>query len=259
MSLISDQDYCLFHRFWAFEYGKRNTDFLDAIKHVFRTSDNEVKQAHKKKLTSWGFNGWIDYYCHNFEEKIDMLGVIEGTSKIQYPDNPLFLDNNVTILSYNGKDEDLRIPKGHKLKKGQCLAKIDFSVSLKALIQSIAEQYEKYHGSEEVVEHQQMNFSDPGDIFALERRRISSMEDVSFEIDNIPRAVGIWIWDYVESKWGVHPPAKNTGFLAEAIETIKSVSPGVNKRYGVSGHQTFSKLYNRTALCINSVRVLTLK
>jgi len=258
-SVISDKDYCLFYRFWAFEYGKRNKQFLDAIDRIYSTHDPQEKKLCRKALSSWGFTGWIEYYCNNYKNKIAPLGIIDGNIEIQYPDNPLFMNDGVTIISFNGTGEEHKFHGGHRLRQGQALAKLDFSVSLKSLLCSISEEYEKYSKSAELVKHAGMNFFDVGDVFTVERRRISSLEDISFEVDHVPRAVGVWIWDYVDSKWGVHPPAKQTGFLAEAADALKSISPEVNKRYGASGHQTFSKLYKRTADCINSVKVLTLK
>jgi len=259
-STISDEEYCLFHRFWAFEYAKRNDEFQHAIGNIFRTDDADEKKIHKAKLASWGFVGWIHYYHMNWRSKLNVLGVIDDNEQLPMPNNPMWSTLGIEQIEYNGeRDVHYTFSGHHRLNKYEALVKIDYSLPFGLLVEALKREHDYYHGSSELVQFINVGILSNSDRIKLERMNVSSVEGVSFEVDHTPRAVGLWVWDFVESRWGVHPPSRQTGFLSEAMKIVRSISPTANARYGASMHQTFSKLYNRTRACIEAVKVLTFK
>ena len=81
-------------------------------------------------------------------------------------------------------------------------------------------------------------------------------------MDHPARAIGLWLWDYVEKEFGQHPPGGHK--LAHAIDKLiakygkpSSVLAKIGKES--SEKATFRKLYHRTNACIVAGDVLTLK
>jgi len=255
ISVVSDEDYCKFYRFWTFEYAKRNVSFQRAISSAFTTDDYDEKTRCKKLLSSWGFIGWIDCYVQNAGNKLDVLSMLDAGVEIPIPEIPLWNAQGMSIVTYNGNHKRESYG-GLPLNYGEAIVKIDFSLPLDLLSTIVAKEYERHHKSEQSREG--IDFVTGPRGYDLEKLYANNCDDVAFEVNHLPRAIGLKMWDHFEETVGFHPP-ETRGAIAEAIRELKRGSKLVSSNYSASGDETFRKLYRRTQACIEDVKVLSLK
>lgn len=94
--------------------------------------------------------------------------------------------------------------------------------------------------------------------FATAKQFIKSIPSASFNPEKSgPRAVGLWLWDYIQS----HGGEKKRGVIAEAIRKVKNELGNEIRALGFadSEERVFRGFYHRTAECIEAREVLSFK
>lgn len=91
----------------------------------------------------------------------------------------------------------------------------------------------------------------------IEQLRIRGRKGVSFDYQaNEPRAVGLWLWDYVHGKYG---GKGKRGAISEAVREFCGSFDLDALGYAMSEMSVFQKLYRKTGECIEKAEVLALK
>ncbi len=256
--LVSDRDYCLFHRFWSFEYCKRNPEFVHAVTTFFATNEFSEKQKHKTWLERHGYFGWISDYSRYINNKCDLLGIALGIVQPKYPKNALYSCDGLYVHEYKGCDKTYKSLSCFPLRAYNGIATINFSEPLENLIEDLKHEYKHYHGM--VCNSIGVNLGLPDDEreYASERCNIRKRSKASFEVDHRPRAIGLWLWDHA---WGLGWP-RQRGAIARAIQSLRS-ELGTEKLgelgYGNSDQTVFNRLHRKTSACIKACEVLSLK
>jgi hypothetical protein len=259
MNVITDQDYCSFYRFWKYEFAKRNPQFLHAISTVFSTQDAEEKRRLRRDLERWGFGtaGWIGYYVDNARRMTNVLSIIENNAEIPYPDNPLFAVESISVLEYSGGLHDYESLRFGRIPPYTGICKVNFSLPFENLVQRLRKKYDSYHGDEKPDASLRLDLHNRSNDEALkfERMAIANRKNVSFEVDHLPRAVGLWLYDFI-----VHRFCDNImrGAYKFSYNEVRNRFKVVSDRYGASEPETFRKLLARTKACIANVEVMTL-
>lgn len=82
-------------------------------------------------------------------------------------------------------------------------------------------------------------------------------EDASFKLDDTPRAIGLWLWDYITNKYGESKPPHKA--YAEAMRVFKEKFDYKALCYADTESGTYRNWYHRTAACIEACDVLSFK
>ncbi len=82
-------------------------------------------------------------------------------------------------------------------------------------------------------------------------------EDASFKLDDTPRAIGLWLWDYITNQYGESKPPHKA--YAEARRVFKEKFDYVKLGYQETESGTYRNWYHRTAACIEACDVLSFK
>ena len=82
---------------------------------------------------------------------------------------------------------------------------------------------------------------------------IKSREGVAFDVNDNPRAVGLWLWDYLDEKFGSVLPR---GAITEAVRELKQKFDLERLGYAESQQKVLEDKYRGTCRCIESCEVL---
>lgn len=84
---------------------------------------------------------------------------------------------------------------------------------------------------------------------------IKNTYDVSgLKTNDVPRAIGLWIWDYLEDKYGQQKLPR--GAIAESVEALKSQFDITKLGYARSAQKCLEDRYRVTCKCIELCEVL---
>lgn len=78
-----------------------------------------------------------------------------------------------------------------------------------------------------------------------------------FDLDDTPRAIGLWLWDYITSEYGEDKPPHKA--YAEAMRIFKQKFDCEKLGYAATESGTYRNWYHRTAACIEACDVLSFK
>lgn len=87
---------------------------------------------------------------------------------------------------------------------------------------------------------------------------IKEYHGLGFALNHNPRAVGLWLWDYIQKRYGQHEDLPH-GAKAEARKAFKSRFDAGKLGYSDSDPRVFDRLYTRTNECIQKPEVLSMR
>lgn len=87
---------------------------------------------------------------------------------------------------------------------------------------------------------------------------IKKYHGLGFAINHNPRAVGLWLWNYIQIRYGRHVDLPH-GAKSEARKALKSRFDVGKLGYSDSEPRVFDRLYARTNECIQKSEVLPMK
>jgi len=109
------------------------------------------------------------------------------------------------------------------------------------------------------VEYLYNSFSNAGNkYFGVPPQIIREYHGLGFSVNNNPRAVGLWLWDYIQEHYGRHKGLPH-GAKSNARKAFKAGFDVAKLGYAESDARVFDRLYTRTNECIQKPEVLTMK
>jgi len=88
-------------------------------------------------------------------------------------------------------------------------------------------------------------------------KQILLNKGISFEVKDEPRAIGLWLWDFIKHKYGNKKLPHKAH--ADTIRLLKEKFSIDRLGYFNSESSVFRNMYHRTEACINSFEVLSMK
>lgn len=94
--------------------------------------------------------------------------------------------------------------------------------------------------------------------FGVPPQIIREYHGLGFSVNNNPRAVGLWLWDYIQEHYGRHIDLPH-GAKTRARKAFRACCDVDKLGYGESEARVFDRLYSRTNECIQKPEVLPMK
>ncbi len=279
--------------FWNWEYSCRNDNHIDEYHKILNDKSSYINDRHKalrimpicrtplrlpssryRKLFGkfeyslaitdlWGQTSDGKTMCSFYQGAEHILNFIIN-KKFKYSTPRYFMHERPTkgIISFGGIDKlpvlD-EIPEKYKFKIIKYISElrsekkdilyVDFSANIKTIVESIKYHYDSVHNSKE--------YTSLIDYHYEHARTATSLSKLPKNVDrNLPRAVGLWMWDYMKERkiqWKMRGKAINA--YIEKFQNENAIDLYINK-YG--DRSQLEKLLTATDKCIQEMKVLSM-
>lgn len=262
-----------FYLFWRWEYVKR----CDIKKlHVSGIQAHKLQKVSRakdlyfglKELTGGG-NSILDGVVHRFyeldiynfdiaEDSVDYFfntdsgkvldNVIDGKIDYIYPRIELDhkaampLDKVASDFKIITNDTDWNLHEVTQVDVTESIEKLGYLVLINrnADIETLIDEIKRIHiGSDEC---------------QLLRHINKTLKGLYIESANGPRAVGLWLWDYIAGEYGNGKPPR--GAITKAVNELRKQFDLTNIRYADSNQKVLEDKYRGTCRCIEAREVL---
>jgi hypothetical protein len=235
------KEYAEFYRFWLWEYTKRNAQFRADY------AACEAGELSCAVLSKYGFNvlppsGRFDHSAmdNQYADAEEVLtAVLQGELKYRIPG---FVEDYTAVLPAvfdNGEMRPDWVARLRDKEQPEKLFAIDLSAPLELILAELTAHYESHHGR-----------FDPLEAFDCQLRRRSALKRLPSREADLPRAIGLWLWDQCDLTG--EKPAKAIKVFRERFQNAHDADNYLDKYLADAD---MHRLYTITADCIDQLNV----